>query len=103
MIPMSENLYTCTNCHRTYVTLKFIFKSFKAEQNGISPELLSYMTYVLQPYDDYMEKLPVDMRDLLKTEYYQQLAGVDNHLPKLFDLITNTCGDYFSKTSELTI
>ena len=70
----------------------------QAKQNGISPELLSYMTYVLQPFEDYLAKLPEELNNLLKAEYYQRLARVNYDLPKLFDLVTNVCEDYFDPT-----
>ena len=56
------------------------------------------MTYVLQPFEDSMEQLPRDLQNSLKIEFYQQLAKVNYDLPKLFDLVTNTCDNYFSET-----
>ena len=56
------------------------------------------MTYVLQPYEDHLEKLPQELNNLLKAEYYQRLAEVNYDLPKLFDLVTNICEDYFNPT-----
>ena len=56
------------------------------------------MTYVLQPFEDYLAKLPEELNNLLKAEYDQRLAEVNYDLPKLFDLVTNVCEDYFDPT-----
>ena len=45
-------------------------------------------------------RLSVEIRNSLKTEFYQNLAKVNYDLPKLFDLIPNTCDDYFSEIFE---
>ena len=56
------------------------------------------MTYVIQPFEDYLAKLPEELNNLLKAEYHQRLAEVNYDLPKLFDLVTNVCEDYFDPT-----
>ena len=53
------------------------------------------MTYLLQPYDDFMKNLPADIKEELQKEYLEKLASVDYNLTLLLDLATHECEDYF--------
>ena len=66
----------------------------KASRNGISRELLSYMTYILQPTPRPKTNINVELMKSLKNKYYQKLEKVGNNVTKLLDLVTRTCEDY---------
>ena len=63
--------------------------------------MLSYMTYLLQPYPDDMKKLQPATKNRLRTAYYSHLQSVNFDINKLLDLVTFSCEDYvFSSTSS---
>ena len=66
-----------------YKYFKFSRKDFQifylvwqAERNNISRDLVSYMTYVLQPFYDNMKNIPVEVREILHFEYTEKMDAI---------------------------
>ena len=74
--------------------------SFKANKNGISVDLVSYITHILNPSEDYMKHVPINIKNQMENEYNTLLEHVSRNFTKLLDLVTHDCKDYFVGSAE---